>query len=74
MFHVCQRCGRVLTAPRSQARGYGPTCWRAVTADEHAGTVIWIAGPRTPAGKDAELGQLRFTGPQWSPRPIRLRS
>lgn len=28
----CQRCGRLLTNPQSQDRGYGPVCWRKVQA------------------------------------------
>jgi len=24
----CDRCGRLLTDPRSVARGYGPVCWK----------------------------------------------
>ena len=27
MYRVCQRCGRPLTDPESQARGYGPECY-----------------------------------------------
>ncbi len=33
--HTCRKCGRVLTDPRSIARGYGPKCFarmRAVAA------------------------------------------
>ena len=31
----CRRCGRVLTNPKSIARGFGPVCWRHI----HGGRV-----------------------------------
>ncbi|MFQ5978886.1 MAG: DUF6011 domain-containing protein [Candidatus Heimdallarchaeota archaeon] len=29
-FVRCQRCGRLLSNPESQARGYGSICWEIV--------------------------------------------
>ena len=28
----CRSCGRLLASEASRARGYGPVCWRALTA------------------------------------------
>lgn len=30
--HTCRKCGRGLTDPRSIARGYGPKCFKRMTA------------------------------------------
>lgn len=31
MYTKCQKCGKKLTDPESQRRGYGPECWGKVT-------------------------------------------
>ena len=51
----CHRCGRVLTNPKSIARGYGPVCWKKwelckpVRLDVEKGRIVNIEG-----GTDAD--------------------
>lgn len=31
MYIKCQKCGKKLTDPESQRRGYGPECWEKIS-------------------------------------------
>lgn len=60
----CQGCGRLLTDPESQERGYGPVCWVKHTGIKPLGRirsimfyrdgkgrrVFWLDGPALPLG------------------------
>ncbi len=31
LYIKCQKCGKILTEPESQRRGYGPECWGKIS-------------------------------------------